>query len=753
MQVLEVNAERTPWFCSGCPHNTSTRVPEGSRAMAGIGCHYMALWMDRSTMGFTQMGGEGVPWVGQQPFTTDTHIFANLGDGTYFHSGMLAVRQSIAAGVNITYKILYNDAVAMTGGQPVGERPEGHSVAQIAQSMRAEGAVKTVVVTDEPEKYEGVSLAEGVTVHHRDALDVIQRELREIKGCTVIIYDQTCATEKRRRRKRGALLDPARRVVINPLVCEGCGDCGEQSNCLSIEPLETEFGRKRQVNQSTCNKDYSCTKGFCPSFVTVEGGQLKKKAKADVRLNPFDDAALGPLPLPVLPVLPLLDGAGESKGTKVWGLVVAGVGGTGVITIGQLLGMAAHIEGKGIVTQDAAGLAQKGGSTWSHVLISQNPGDICTTRVGMASADLVIGCDPIVAAHKETLLRMLAGKTHVALNAHSAPTAAFVHNGSWENPGSACQAEIANAVGADGVASFDADTAATKLMGDSIYANPMMLGFAWQQGWVPLGLAALMRAIELNAVAVDNNKAAFTWGRRAACNLASVQNLYVPAQVVSMPAPRKALEALVARRVEFLTAYQNAAYAQSYAVLVARVQTAEERLPEAVRGKNLLSQAVARGLFKLMAYKDEYEVARLHTQSGFEEQIKAMFEGDLKINYHLAPPLLSRRNDKGELQKRQFGPWMAGAFRLLTRFKGLRGTPLDVFGYTEERRSERALIESYRASVEEIITSLSAANHAAAIELARIPEQIKGYGHVKERHLLAARQNWISLSLAFRNAS
>jgi indolepyruvate ferredoxin oxidoreductase len=750
MQVLEVNAERTPWFCSGCPHNTSTRVPEGSRAMAGIGCHYMALWMDRSTTGFTQMGGEGVPWVGQQPFTTDTHIFANLGDGTYFHSGMLAIRQSIAAGVNITYKILYNDAVAMTGGQPVGERPEGHSVTQIAQSMRAEGAVKTVVVTDEPEKYEGVTLAEGVTVHHRDALDVIQRELREIKGCTVIIYDQTCATEKRRRRKRGALVDPARRVLINPLVCEGCGDCGEQSNCLSIEPLETEFGRKRQVNQSTCNKDYSCTKGFCPSFVTVEGGQLKKKAKADARLNPFDDAALGALPLPVLPVLPVLDGAGASK---VWGLVVAGVGGTGVITIGQLLGMAAHIEGKGIVTQDAAGLAQKGGSTWSHVLISQNPGDICTTRVGMASADLVIGCDPIVAAHKETLLRMQAGKTRVALNAHSAPTAAFVHNGSWENPGSACQAEIANAVGADGVGSFDAETAATKLMGDSIYTNPMLLGYAWQRGWVPLGLASVMRAIELNAVAVDNNKAAFTWGRRAACNLASVQNLYAPAQVVSMPAPRQGLDALVTRRVEFLTGYQNAAYAQSYAALVARVQAAEERLPEAVRGKNLLSQAVARGLFKLMAYKDEYEVARLHTQSGFEEQIQAMFEGDFKINYHLAPPLLSRRNDKGELQKSQFGPWMAGAFRLLTRFKGLRGTPLDVFGYTEERRSERVLIKDYRASVEEIITSLSTANHATAVELARIPEQIKGYGHVKERHLLAARQNWAALSQALKNAS
>ncbi|MBC7597983.1 MAG: 2-oxoacid:acceptor oxidoreductase family protein, partial [Polaromonas sp.] len=392
LQVLEIKADRQPWFCSGCPHNTSTKIPEGSCAMAGIGCHFMALWMDRSTSGFTQMGGEGVPWVGQQPFTTDQHIFANLGDGTYFHSGSLAVRQSVVSGVNITYKILYNDAVAMTGGQQVGERPEGHSVVQIAQSMRAEGAARIVVVTDEPEKYKGVALVDGVKVHHRDELDAIQRQLREIKGTSVIIYDQTCATEKRRRRKRGTLVDPARRVVINELVCEGCGDCSVQSNCLSVEPLETEFGRKRQINQSTCNKDMSCLKGFCPSFVTVEGGQLKKKTKGKAS-SPFD---MGVLPLPQIPATRGVNG-------NVWGIVVAGVGGTGVITIGQLLGMAGHIEGKGIVTQDAGGLAQKGGATWSHVLIGANQDDIRTTRVGMAGADLIIGCDPIVAAGKETV--------------------------------------------------------------------------------------------------------------------------------------------------------------------------------------------------------------------------------------------------------------------------------------------------------------------------------------------------------------
>ena len=734
LQVLEIKADRQPWFCSGCPHNTSTKVPEGSRAMAGIGCHFMALWMDRSTSGFTQMGGEGVPWVGQQPFTTDQHIFANLGDGTYFHSGSLAVRQAIAAGVNITYKILYNDAVAMTGGQQVGERPEGHSVVQIAQSMRAEGVAKIVVVTDEPEKYDKVALVEGVAVQHRDELDAIQRQFREIKGTTVIIYDQTCATEKRRRRKRGTLVDPAVRVVINELVCEGCGDCSVQSNCLSVEPLETEFGRKRQINQSTCNKDMSCLKGFCPSFVTVEGGQLKKKAKGKAT-SPFE---MSPLPQPQIPATQGVNGA-------VWGIVVAGVGGTGVITIGQLLGMAGHIEGKGIVTQDAGGLAQKGGATWSHVLIGASQDDIRTTRVGMAGADLIIGCDPIVAAGKETVLRMREGRTHVALNSYSTPTAAFVHNANWQNPAEACAAEIVKAVGVAGVGAFNADAASTKLMGDSIYTNPMMLGYAWQKGWIPLEYASLMRAIELNAVAVDNNKTAFEWGRRAAHDPASVEKLFASAQVIAMPAPRQGLAAQVARRVAFLTDYQNASYAKRYESLVGRVQQAESAL-----GKTQLTEAVTRYLFKLMAYKDEYEVARLHTDRSFHDKVGAMFEGDYKLNYHLAPPMIAKTNDKGELQKQKFGPWMLSAFKVLARFKGLRGTALDPFGRTEERRMERALIVQYEGSIEEILKSLDAGNHAAAVEIARIPEYIKGYGHVKARHVDLAQPRWAEALAAFR---
>ena len=738
--------QRAPWFCSGCPHNTSTRVPEGSRAMAGIGCHFMAVWMDRSTIGFTQMGGEGVPWVGQAPFTKDQHIFANLGDGTYFHSGLLAIRQSIAAGVNVTYKILYNDAVAMTGGQPVGERPEGHSVVQIAQSMRAEGAAKITIVTDEPEKYKGVTgLPDGISIEHRDELDRIQREFRELTGTTVIIYDQTCATEKRRRRKRGAMADPAKRVIINELVCEGCGDCGVQSNCLSVEPLETEFGRKRTINQSTCNKDYSCVKGFCPSFVTVEGGALKSKTKTEAP-SPFD-LKFTPLPDPMLP-------APHALGSKVWGIVVAGVGGTGVITIGQLLGVAGHLEGKGIVTQDAGGLAQKGGATWSHVLIGESQDDIRTTRVGMASADLIIACDPIVAADKETTLRMRDGRTHVALNSHTAPTAAFVTDGNWHNPSDECAALIAKSVGAGNVGSFDADAAATHLMGDNIYTNPMLLGFAWQKGWIPLTRESLLRAMELNAVAVDKNKAAFEWGRRAANDWQAVKEEIGKiaagpgggAQVIEFK-KRETAQDIVARRVQFLTEYQSKRYAKKYQKFVDQVASAEKPL-----GKTTLVEAVARYLFKLMAYKDEYEVARLHADPAFHERIAAMFEGDYTLNYYLAPPHSAKRNEKGELQKKKYGPRMLTMFKLLQKFKWLRGGFLDPFARTHERKTEVALIGEYRDSIERVLAGLNAQNHAAAVEIARIPEQIKGYGHVKERNLVAAREKWQALMAAYRGA-
>ncbi len=730
--VLNPAADRMPWFCSGCPHNTSTKVPEGSRAMAGIGCHFMSLWMDRSTVGFTQMGGEGTPWIGQQHFSHDQHVFANIGDGTYFHSGILAIRQSIAAGVNITYKILYNDAVAMTGGQRIGERAEGHSVVQIAQSMRAEGAVVIKVVTDEPEKYNGVALAEGVLVHHRDELDAIQRELRDIKGCTVIIYDQTCATEKRRRRKRGTMVDPAVRVMINELVCEGCGDCGVQSNCLSVEPLETDFGRKRTINQNTCNKDTSCLKGFCPSFISVEGGQLRKKSKE----QKFSPAQLPALPLPNLPDL--------SSSLNAYGIVVAGVGGTGVITIGQLLGMAAHLDGLGIVTQDSAGLAQKGGATWSHVLLAKHQDQIQTTRVSMAAADLILGCDPIVSAGKETLSRMRQGRTHVALNSHSTPTAAFVKDTQWVNPAESCAQEIVTAVGLEGLAAFDADKLSSQLMGDTIYINPMILGYAWQKGWVPLSLEALQRAIELNEVAVANNLAAFEWGRHAAQHLNAVEALLTPSQVIQFK-KRDRLEDLIAQRYDFLTAYQNTAYAKRYESFVNIVKQKEQAF-----GKTLLTESVAKNLFKLMAYKDEYEVARLHTDKQFLERVKSQFEGDFKVHYHLAPPLLAKRNEKGHLIKQKMSPSMLLVFKALSRFKFLRGTALDIFGKTEERQTERALIQEYIDSVTEVLASLNIENHSIAVQLANVPDQIKGFGHVKERNLTAAMIQWQNSMDAFR---
>jgi indolepyruvate ferredoxin oxidoreductase len=723
-----------PWFCSGCPHNTSTKVPEGSRAMAGIGCHFMSVWMDRSTVGFTQMGGEGTPWIGQQHFSNEKHVFANIGDGTYFHSGILAIRQSIAAGVNITYKILYNDAVAMTGGQRVGERAEGHSVVQIAQSMRAEGAMVIKVVTDEPEKYDGVALAEGVLVHHRDELDAVQRVLREVKGCTVIIYDQTCATEKRRRRKRGTMVDPAVRVMINELVCEGCGDCGVQSNCLSVEPLETEFGRKRAINQNTCNKDTSCLKGFCPSFISIEGGQLKKKNKE----QKFSWDTLSTLPLPVVPDL---GGAHQP-----YGVVVAGVGGTGVITIGQLLGMAAHLDGLGIVTQDSAGLAQKGGATWSHVLLAKHQDDIQTTRVSMAAADLILGCDPIVAAGKETLSRMMEGRTRVALNSHSAPTAEFVKNTQWQNPADSCAADIASTVGLHGLASFDADHLSAQLMGDTIYINPMLLGYAWQKGWVPLSLDALKRAIELNEVAVAQNLTAFEWGRHAAHQLPAVEALLKPLQIISFK-KRDRLEDLIATRIEFLTAYQNAAYAKQYENFVLKVKAKESPL-----GSSLLTETVARQLFRLMAYKDEYEVARLHTDKQFLERVKSQFEGDFKVFYHLAPPLIAKRNEKGQLIKQKMSPHMVLVFKVLAQFKFLRGTALDIFGRTEERQTERALIQEYKDAIDEVLVSLKTENHALAVKMANVTEQIKGFGHVKEKHLAAVMVQWQNCMDVFRKA-
>jgi indolepyruvate ferredoxin oxidoreductase len=722
------DTDRTPYFCSGCPHNSSTRVPEGSRALAGIGCHYMVLWMDRETSTFTHMGAEGVTWVGQAPFTNEKHVFTNLGDGTYFHSGILAIRAAVAAKVNITYKILYNDAVAMTGGQNVdGPLDPG----MISRQIAAEGVTPIIVVTDEPDKYpSGYAWAPGVTVRHRSELMDVQRELRDKPGVSAMIYDQTCASEKRRRRKRNEYPDPARRALINEAVCEGCGDCSVQSNCLSVEPLETELGRKRQINQSSCNKDFSCVTGFCPSFVTVEGGALKKPKKAAAA-----EAAPPALPAPVLPAT-----------EPPFGILITGIGGTGVVTVGQILAMAAHVEGKGAVVLDMSGLAQKGGPVMSHVRLANRQQDLHSTRVGTGSADLVIGCDQIVTASRDALSRMGEGRTWAAINSTGATTAAFVKNPDWQFPAEGSRSAIVQACGAGHVDFVDAGQMATALMGDAIATNMFMLGYAFQKGHVPLSEAALRKAIELNGVSVAFNKAAFTWGRTAAHDLPSLARTTSPAKVVEFKRSQS-VDELLARRVELLTAYQDAGYAARYQTFVEHVRSEEAKLGKGTR----LTEAVARYLYKLMAYKDEYEVARLHTDPAFKEKIAGMFEGDITLKYHLAPPLLAKHDKEGRLVKQEFGPWMQKAFGVLARFKGLRGTAFDPFGYTAERRMERALIGEYRATVEALLPKLDADKLAQAVAIASIPEDIRGYGHVKERHLKAAREKEAALLAAYHS--
>ncbi len=750
MQSAAAGPERAPWFCSGCPHNTSTRVPEGSRAMAGIGCHYMAMWMDRSTSTPTQMGGEGVSWVGQAPFTDEKHVFANLGDGTYFHSGLLAVRQAIAAKVNITYKILFNDAVAMTGGQPIDGTL---SVAAMTRELHAEGARRIVVVSDAPDKYSSMlDLAPEVEVYHRDDLDTVQKMLREVAGCTVLIYEQTCATEKRRRRKRGTMPALARRVVINEQVCEGCGDCAVQSNCLSIEPVDTPLGRKRRINQSSCNQDLSCLKGLCPSLVTIEGGQLKKpQAQTGGAQGVPDLATLPPLPVPNLPVC-----------AKPYGIVVAGIGGTGVITIGQLLGVAAHLEGKGVVTQESAGLAQKGGATWSHVQIADTQEAIFTTKVGMAEADLLLGCDPIVAAHANTLATLQLGRTRLALNTHHTPTAALMQDPEWHFPAAQCESALKDAVGGTHLQKLDAVALAERLLGDAIYANPLMLGFAWQKGWVPLGLAALTRAMELNGVQVASNLSAFEWGRRAAHDPVMVARLSLPAQPVRfVPAHQvsgktragawmrgtqalsaDALDALVTHRVADLTRYQDAAYAQRYVDVVQRVRQAEQACAQA--GGLRMGTLVAQHLHKFMAYKDEYEVARQLTSAAFHEQIAQQFEGDYRVVYHLAPPTLSGTGQGGALRpiKRAHAGLWPLAMRLLARLRGLRGTWLDPFARSADRREDHLVLSTYLQLVHHLLDGLRPDGLDAACEALSLADRIKGYGLVRHQHVQAVLPRW-----------
>ncbi|MGK9168798.1 indolepyruvate ferredoxin oxidoreductase family protein [Inquilinus limosus] len=733
-KIVKAAVDRVPYFCSGCPHNTSTRVPEGSRAMAGIGCHYMATWMpDRHAETFSQMGGEGVAWIGQAPFTETKHVFVNLGDGTYFHSGSLAIRAALAAGVNVTYKILYNDAVAMTGGQPVDGTV---TVPMIAAQLRAEGVQTMVVVTDRPEIYgepgtQSKLLPHGVAVEHRDRLDHVQQQLRDTPGVSVMIYDQTCAAEKRRRRKRGTMEDPARRVFINEAVCEGCGDCSKASNCLSVVPVETEFGRKRAIDQSSCNKDYSCVNGFCPSFISVVGGKLRKPKPAAEGTTELFPA----LPEPELPSL-----------EQPYGIMITGIGGTGVITIGALLGMAAHMEGKGVSVLDQAGLAQKGGAVVSHVRIARDPSDIHAVRVAAGGARLMLGCDLVVAASGEAQSKIHPGLTRQVVNSHETITGAFTQNPDFSIPAKSMLQTLAKNGGDPALLdAVDATRLATALLGDSIATNLFMLGYAWQKGLVPVSHEALERAIDLNGTAVAMNKAAFLWGRRAAYDLARVERLAAPPQEQGHRLSRT-LDEVIARRVEQLTAYQDAAYAARYKALVDRVRVAEARL-----GREELTEAVARNYHKLLAYKDEYEVARLYTDGGFLKQLEAQFEGDYKLEFHLAPPSFAEKDpDTGHLKKRAFGPWVLKTFKLLARMKRLRGTALDPFGRTAERKAERQLIADYEAVVEELLARLGPDTHAVCVAIARVPEQIRGYGHIKEENREKAKAREAELLASLR---
>ncbi len=720
--------QRTPYFCSGCPHNTSTRVPEGSRALAGIGCHWMSQAMDRNTATYTHMGGEGANWIGQAPYVSTRHVFQNLGDGTYFHSGLLAIRAAVAAGVNITYKILFNDATAMTGGQ----RHDGTLNPQrITHQIRAEGVERIAVVSDDIEKYGGQeAFAANVSIHHRDELDAVQRELREIEGVSAIVYDQTCAAEKRRRRKRDPKPRVERHVIINELVCEGCGDCSKKSNCLSVTPIDTEFGRKRRIDQSSCNEDFSCVKGFCPSFVTVEGVKPRRPKNADPKMiaaRPITE----PAPFEI---------AGP------WNVLVTGVGGTGVITIGAILAMAAHLEGKGCSTLDMAGMAQKGGPVTTHLRFAPTQNELHAVRISSRAADVVLGCDLVVAAGREALGVMGHGRTRVVLNSEETITGAFIRDPNFRVQGLGLASVIKDVAGAAQVEAIAATRTATQLLGDSIGTNLFMVGYAWQRGVIPLSSASIDRAIELNGAAVEMNRTAFRLGRLAAAEPAFVEGLLPKSQAGSPLGHRVAsqsLDEMVRRRKSFLEAYQNARYAAEYEAFVDRVRSREKAV---VGAEGKLSEAVARYLFKLMAYKDEYEVARLYSDGPFRRQLAETFEGTGKLTFHLSPPLLAKRDpNTGEPAKLTFGPWMLTAFGVLAKLKGLRGTKLDLFGYSSERRAERALIVEYRDRIEWVMSVLTPDSHVTAVAIAEVPEEIRGFGHVKEGDLAEAQARWAEL--------
>ena len=717
------SVKRLPYFCAGCPHNTSTKVPEGSSARAGIGCHFMANWMDRSTAGLIQMGGEGVDWVSHSMFTKVPHVFQNLGDGTYYHSGYLAIRQAVAAKATLTYKILFNDAVAMTGGQPV----DGIiSVDAIARQVESEGVKQVVVLSDDIAKYDAIRsrFPAGTEFHDRDQLDAVQRRLREMPGVTVLIYEQTCAAEKRRRRKKGELADPERRLFIHEAVCEGCGDCGVQSNCVAVLPHETLFGRKRRIDQSSCNKDYSCAKGFCPSFVSVSGGRPRKHSGVLGSGRAAFEQRIAALPLPAAHVW-----------TGPYDLLVTGVGGTGVVTVGALISMAAHLEGRRASVLDFMGFAQKGGSVLSFVRIADTPERLNQVRIDAQQADAVLACDLVVGASPDALLTVRHGRTRILANEHGIPVADSVRNPDADLKTAALLEKLRFAAGDERVETFDAQALALDFLGDTIVSNIVALGYAWQRGLVPVSLPALQRAVELNGVAVQSNLLALSLGRLAADDPAGCAALREGTADAAV-AP-ETLDALLARASEHLTGYQDAAWAERFRRTVERVRereatlNADPTLP--------FTRAVAASLLKLMSYKDEYEVARLYTDGRFQHQLQEQFEGDLKLEFHMAPPLLSRAKDGQPPRKLRLGAWMLPAMKWLARGKVLRGTALDPFGRTEERRLERQLIDDYMTRIDGLLPTLDVARLPTATALAQLPLAMRGFGHVKLANIALAR--------------
>ena len=711
--VLNVpGATRTPYFCSGCPHNTSTKVPEGSRAMSGIGCHVMASWMGRNTGGYAQMGGEGVPVAVAQKFNGGRHVFQNLGEGTWYHSGSLAIRQAVAVGANITYKVLFNDAVAMTGGQPV-DGPV--SVQGIAWNARAEGVERIALVSDDIGKFSHGEFPPGTTFRDRRDLDAVQREMREIRGVTLLIYEQTCATEKRRRRKRGTLEDPDRFVFINELVCEGCGDCSVESNCLSVEPVETEFGRKRKINLSSCNKDFSCVNGFCPSFVTVTGAKRRKRDGTDIDLA----GLMAGLPTPAVPSL-----------AEPYDLLVTGVGGTGVVTVGALITMGAHLEGSGASVLDFTGFAQKFGTVLSYIRLGASPGDLHQVRTEAGAADAVIGCDVVVSSAPKASVHYRKG-SRVVLNTAAMPTGDLVLNRDADLKIGLRERVIRDAVGAENLRALDANALAERLMGDAVFANVMMLGFAWQTGLVPVSEGALKQAILLNGVAVEKNARAFDLGRVLAHDPATFDIEESPTQ--------EGLDEIIARRAAFLTGYQDAAYGARYR---ARIEGLRGVLPDA-----LVIEA-AKSLFRLMAVKDEYEVARLHMETGFDEVLRREFEGDFKVNYHMAPPILPLgRDGRGRPRKMRMGPWLRPVLRVLARMKGLRNGPFDPFRFSVDRKLDRALLTWFEGVLDQVAAGYAPDTEEACAALVKAPQDIRGYGPVREKaseKVLRTADTWLA---------